>query len=51
MHARTTGDHMMLTMPGKRTLVIPDYSDVPPFVLRGLLRSAGLSVEEFTGLL
>lgn len=50
-YVRTTGDHMMLTLPGRRTLVVPDYDDLPPFILRGLIRSAGLSVEEFIALL
>jgi predicted RNA binding protein YcfA (HicA-like mRNA interferase family) len=50
-HARTTGDHMQLTRPGKRTLTIPDYDDLPTFILRGLLRTAGLTVEEFLALL
>jgi hypothetical protein len=42
---------MQLTMPGKWTLVVPDYPVLPPFILRGLLRTAGISVEEFCGLL
>ncbi len=46
-HARTTGDHMILTMAGKRSLVVPDYDDLPPFILRGLIRTAGLSVDAF----
>ena len=51
VYARTTGDHMLLTMPGRRTLVIPDYDVLPAFILRGLLRTAGLTVEEFIALL
>jgi predicted RNA binding protein YcfA (HicA-like mRNA interferase family) len=50
-HVRTSGDHMMLTMPGKRTLVVPDYDDLPSFILRGLIRSSGLSVDDFIALL
>ena len=50
-YSRTTGDHMMLTMLGKRTLSVPDWDELPPFVLRGLLRTAGITVEEFVGLL
>jgi len=42
---------MMLTMPGKRTLVVPDYDDLPSFILRGLIRSSGLSVDDFIALL
>jgi predicted RNA binding protein YcfA (HicA-like mRNA interferase family) len=51
VHVRTTGDHMILTMPGKRSLVVPDYDQLSPFILRGLLRSAGITVEEFVALL
>lgn len=51
IHARTTGDHMQMTKPGKRTLAVPDYDVLPAFVLRRLLRSAGMTVEEFLSLL
>lgn len=50
-HARTTGDHMQLTMAGRRTLTVPDYDVLPAFVLRRLLRTAGLTVDEFLALL
>jgi predicted RNA binding protein YcfA (HicA-like mRNA interferase family) len=50
-HARTTGDHMQLTMPGKRTLAVPDYDELPTFILRGLLRTAGMTLDEFLALL
>ena len=50
-HARTAGDHMQLTMPDKRTLAIPDYDVIPALILRRLLRTAGLTVEEFLSLL
>ena len=42
---------MLVTMPGKRTLAIPDYDVLPAFLLRGLLRTAGLTVDEFVALL
>ena len=42
---------MQLTMLGKRTLVVPDYDELPTFILRGLLRTAGMTVEEFLKLL
>jgi predicted RNA binding protein YcfA (HicA-like mRNA interferase family) len=51
VHVRTTGDHMQLTMPGKRTLVVPDYDVLPTFILRRLIRTSGLTVEEFIALL
>jgi len=50
-HRRTTGDHMILTMVGRRSLVVPDYDDLPPFILRGLIRTAGLTIDQFIDLL
>lgn len=44
---RQRGDHMMLTSPGKRTLVVPDSDELPAFILRGFLATAGMTVEEF----
>lgn len=38
---------MLLTRPGTRTLVIPDYDEFPAFILRGLISTAGMTVEEF----
>jgi predicted RNA binding protein YcfA (HicA-like mRNA interferase family) len=49
--ARQRGDHILLTKPGLRTLVVPDYDELPSFIVRGLLRTAGLSVDEFVELL
>jgi predicted RNA binding protein YcfA (HicA-like mRNA interferase family) len=48
---RQRGDHMLLTKPGFRTLVVPDYDELPSFILRGLLRTAVMSVDEFLALL
>jgi predicted RNA binding protein YcfA (HicA-like mRNA interferase family) len=48
---RQRGDHMMLTASGKRTLVVPDYDELPTFLLRGLLRTAGMTVDEFLALM
>lgn len=50
-YARTRGDHMILGMQGRRPLAVPDYSIVPPYILSGLLRTADLTIEEFTALL
>ena len=50
-YARTTGDHMQLTKAGKRTLAVPDYAELPTFILRGLIRTAGMTVDEFIALL
>jgi len=50
LFVRQRGDHMLLSKPGLRTLVVPDYDELPTFILRGLLRTAGISVEEFIDL-
>jgi predicted RNA binding protein YcfA (HicA-like mRNA interferase family) len=50
-YARMTGDHMMLVRPGGRTLVVPDYDQLPLFILRRLIRTAGMTVDEFIELL
>ena len=47
---RQRGDHMILTKPRMRSLVIPDYDELPAFILRGLIAIAGLTVEEFLDL-
>ncbi len=50
--ARQTGDHLIYTKPGiKRPLVIPMYPAVPVFIIKNLLRTAGLSRERFIELL
>jgi predicted RNA binding protein YcfA (HicA-like mRNA interferase family) len=51
VHRRTSGDHMQLTKPGFRTLVVPDHRELRVGTLRGLIRSAGLSVDRFVALL
>jgi predicted RNA binding protein YcfA (HicA-like mRNA interferase family) len=49
---RTSGDHMIYTKPGiKRPLVIPKYKAVPVFVIKNLIRTAGISREEYLDLL
>lgn len=43
-HSRTRGDHLVYTKPGAiRALVIPMYEAVPVFVIKNLLRTAGMS--------
>jgi predicted RNA binding protein YcfA (HicA-like mRNA interferase family) len=45
---RQRGSHMILTKPGHMaSLSIPDHRDLAVGTLRKLIRSAGLSVEEF----
>ncbi|OGK11170.1 MAG: hypothetical protein A2Y63_03370 [Candidatus Riflebacteria bacterium RBG_13_59_9] len=49
---RIEGGHFVYTKPGvKRPVVIPDYDDVPVFVVKCNLRSAGISREEYFKLL
>jgi len=43
---RQRGDHLIYTKAGiRRPLVIPMYSEVPVFIIKNLLRSAGMSRE------
>jgi predicted RNA binding protein YcfA (HicA-like mRNA interferase family) len=43
---RQVGDHLIHTKSGlKRPLVIPMYRDVPVFIIKNLLRTAGMSRE------
>ena len=49
---RQHGDHLIYTKAGvKRPLVIPMYNDVPVFVIKHLLRTAGMSRERSFDLL
>ena len=49
---RVEGDHFILTRAGlARPLMIPDYDEVPIFIIRNSLRTAGLSREEYFRLL
>jgi len=48
IYKRTKGDHMILTKTGvSRPLVIPKYREVPVFVIKNLLRTAGMSREQY----
>jgi predicted RNA binding protein YcfA (HicA-like mRNA interferase family) len=46
-HARTAGDHAILTKPGFHTLSIPLYKEVKPFLLKSQIKRAKLTDEEF----
>lgn len=47
-HARTKGDHLSFEKPGlKRPLVIPAWKEVPVFIIRNLLETAGMSRERY----
>lgn len=49
---RQRGDHLIYTKTGtKRPLVIPMYKEVPVFIIKNLLRTAGMSREQFFALL
>jgi len=49
---RTEGDHFVYTKKGVvRPIVIPDWPDVPVFIIKNNLRSAGISRDEYFRLL
>ena len=44
------GSHVVMTKTGIRhNLTIPQHSELAPGTLRGLIRTAGITVEEFLG--
>jgi predicted RNA binding protein YcfA (HicA-like mRNA interferase family) len=52
VHVRTHGSDLMLQKQGHDyTLAVPRHRRVGPGLLRGLIRDAGLTVEEFVRLL
>ena len=48
-----TGSHMILrrSTPPFRRLTVPDHKELAKGTLRAIIREAGLTVEQFTGLL
>ena len=45
---RQRGDHVIYTKPGViRPLVIPAYHEVPVFIIKNLLRTAGMSRKRY----
>jgi len=49
---RKEGDHFVYTKRGiSRPIVIPDWPEVPVFIIRNNLRSDGISREEYFDLL
>jgi len=42
-----TGSHMILYHKLRQMLSIPDHKELAPGLLRGLIRKAGLTAEEF----
>jgi predicted RNA binding protein YcfA (HicA-like mRNA interferase family) len=50
--ARQRGSHIIMVKEGDNvTLSIPDHKEVAKGTLRSLIRAAGMTVEEFVGLL
>jgi predicted RNA binding protein YcfA (HicA-like mRNA interferase family) len=49
---RTEGDHCVYVKPGvARPVVIPDWDEVPVFIIKNNLRTAGISRDEYFVLL
>ncbi|MDH4188082.1 MAG: type II toxin-antitoxin system HicA family toxin [Nitrospira sp.] len=49
---RTEGDHFVYVKPGvARPVVIPDWDEVPVFIIKNNLRTAGISRDEYFELL
>jgi len=49
---RTEGDHYVYTKKGIiRPIIIPDWPEVPVFIIKNNLRSAGINREEYFSLL
>lgn len=49
---RQAGSHMILEKPGTTGLLsIPDHRELKAGLLRGLIRDAGISVDDFLALL
>lgn len=46
--ARVTGDHYVYTKPGvTRPVVIPEWPEIPVFIIKNNLRTAGITREEY----
>jgi predicted RNA binding protein YcfA (HicA-like mRNA interferase family) len=49
---RTEGDHFVYTKEGvARPVVIPDWKELPVFIIKNNLRTAGITREEYFSLL
>ncbi|HYE70613.1 MAG TPA: type II toxin-antitoxin system HicA family toxin [Aquabacterium sp.] len=52
VYERTVGSHMSFSKPGVlRPIVIPKYDEVPVFIIKGLMRTAGMSRDRYFELL
>lgn len=48
VYQRTRGDHLVYSKTGcSRPLIIPMYQEVPVFIIKNLLRTAGISRERY----
>jgi predicted RNA binding protein YcfA (HicA-like mRNA interferase family) len=51
-YVRTQGDHLVYHYPGaERPVVIPEYREVPVFVIKNNMKVIGMSVEKYLSLL
>jgi predicted RNA binding protein YcfA (HicA-like mRNA interferase family) len=51
-YVRTEGDHFVYVKPGvARPVVIPEWDEVPVFIIKNNLRTAGISRDEYFELL
>ena len=51
-HTNTKGDHLIYTKSGvSRPIVIPKYKEIPIFIIKNNLRSAGITRETYLKLL
>lgn len=49
---RIEGDHFVYTKQGvARPVVIPDWNDIPVFIIKNNMRTAGITREEYFSLL
>jgi len=52
IHSRTEGDHHVYTKQGvQRPVVIPNYPEIPIFIIKNNLRTAGIDRDEYFKLL
>ncbi|MFW6105423.1 MAG: type II toxin-antitoxin system HicA family toxin [Chloroflexota bacterium] len=49
--ARTKGSHVRMRCPGRRPVTVPKHHELDRGTIKGILRTANVSVEEFIKLL
>ena len=51
-YVRTQGDHLVYHHPGaKRPVVIPNYKEVPVFIIRNNMKVINMSIQDYLRLL